>query len=143
MAKHRVSRTIVIAAPAPKIFDILADPRRHPEMDGSGSVQGAIEGPGRLGLGSRFGMDMRLGLPYRITNEVVEFEENRLIAWRHKGPHRWRWVLEPLDEHTTKVTETFDYSYAGSFVYQLLGYPARNARGIEETLPRLKKLLES
>ncbi|TDQ55028.1 SRPBCC family protein [Actinorugispora endophytica] len=143
MARNQISRSVVIAAPAARIFDILADPRRHPDMDGSGSVRGVVRGPDRLERGSEFGMDMKLlGLPYRITNRVVEYERNRLIAWRHGGPHRWRWHLEPVDEHTTRVTETFDYSRGGAVVYKLIGAPARNARGIEATLPRLKDLAE-
>lgn len=142
MAKHLVSRSIVIDAPADKIFDILAAPRRHSEFDGSGTVNGMVEGPLRLFRGARFGMDMTLGMPYRISNRVVEFEENRLIAWRHFGPHRWRWELRPQDDGTTEVTETFDYTRAPFGVYELLGFPARNARGIEETLPRLKSLAE-
>ncbi|MGI5120087.1 SRPBCC family protein [Marinactinospora thermotolerans] len=142
MARHQVSRSIVVDAPAEKIFDLLADPRQHPRFDGSGSVQGVVHGPQRLALDDTFGMEMRLGIPYRMTNRVVEFEEGRLIAWRHAGPHRWRWRLEPLEEGGTLVTETFDYSYAGAFVYQLIGAPARNARGIERTLPRLKRLVE-
>ena len=63
----------------------------------------------RLTLGATFGMKMKLGVPYPIENTVVEFEENRLIAWRHMGGHRWRYELEPVDDGT-KVTETFDWS---------------------------------
>ncbi|MDS1269894.1 SRPBCC family protein [Lipingzhangella sp. LS1_29] len=143
MAQRRVSRSVIIAAPADRIFDILATPDRHAELDGSGSVQGLMTGPPRLERGSRFGMRMRLGVPYRITNRVVEFEEGRRIAWRHFGLHRWRWTLEPLDDGTTRVTETFDYDNALAWFYVLSGWPARNARGIEDTLPRLKELAES
>jgi uncharacterized protein YndB with AHSA1/START domain len=93
----RVERTI--AAPAEVIFEILADPSQHSVIDGSGSVKGARgDAPARLALGTRFGMDMRIGLPYRMTNEVVEFEEGRLIGWRHVGGHVWRYRLEPADE---------------------------------------------
>ncbi|QBI52348.1 SRPBCC family protein [Streptomonospora litoralis] len=141
MAKHQVSRSVVIDAPAERIFDILRTPGRHHEFDGSGTVQRASGGDERLGPGSRFGMDMRMGLPYRIANRVVEYEEDRLLAWRHFGPHIWRWTLEPLEDGTTRVTETFDYR-RGAPAYILLGYPARNARGIEQTLPRLKRLAE-
>ncbi|PRY01639.1 SRPBCC family protein [Allonocardiopsis opalescens] len=145
MAKRKVSRSIVVAAPPKVVFDILADPRAHPEFDGSGSVRGLVSGPDRLEHGSRFGMEMRLGLPYRMTNSVVEFEEGRLIAWKHLGPHIWRWELEPIAGGRTRVIETFDYSPAGfgAFLYQLLGYPVRNAQGIEATLPRLRQLAES
>ena len=31
--------------------------------------------------GSTFGMSMKVGIPYSMTNTVVEFEENRRIAW--------------------------------------------------------------
>jgi hypothetical protein len=73
---------------------------------------------------------------------VVEFEENRLIAWRHFAGHRWRWELEPVDENTTRVTETFDYSTAAiGALYPLLGFPERNRKGIEETLRRLQEVV--
>ncbi|MFD0774966.1 SRPBCC family protein [Streptomonospora algeriensis] len=141
MAKNQVSRSVVIDAPAERIFRILSDARRHHEFDGSGTVRRATAGAESLGPGSRFAMDMRMGVPYRIANRVVEYEENRLIGWRHFGPHIWRWRLEPLDDGTTRVTETFDYTRL-PVAYILLGYPARNARGIEQTLPRLKRLAE-
>jgi uncharacterized protein YndB with AHSA1/START domain len=74
---------IVIKAPPSKIFDFLADPNAHSLFDGSSTVNKAISGPSRLSLGARFGMSMKIRVPYRITNEVVVFEENRKITWRH------------------------------------------------------------
>ena len=79
------------------IFDLLADPSQHPVIDGSGSVRSATEAPERLALGSKFSMSMKLGVPYKITNEVVEFEEPSLIAWQHMGKHVWRYRLRPVD----------------------------------------------
>lgn len=144
MAKYQVSRSITVAAPAERIFALLTDPRRHPEFDGSATVRKRRHGAERLVAGAEFGMDMRMfGVPYRMVNRVVEYEENRLVAWRHIGPHRWRWQVEPRKDGTTRVTETFDYSRAGTLLYQLLGHPARNARAIEATLPRLKALAEA
>ncbi|MBR8740552.1 SRPBCC family protein [Nocardiopsis sp. MG754419] len=143
MAEHMVARSIEVDAPVKRIFDLLADPVRHSELDGSGTVLGSVFGPQRLELGSEFGMDMRmLGLPYRMTNRVVEFEEGRLIAWKHVGSHRWRYVLEDLGSGRTRVTETFDYTWGQAYLYVLSGAPARNARGIEETLVRLKAVAE-
>lgn len=138
-----VARSVVVDAPAKRIFDLLADPARHTELDGSGTVRGAVFGPARLESGSEFGMDMRMmGLPYRMTNRVVEFEEDRLIAWKHVGSHRWRYELEEVDPGRTLVTETFDYTRGQTLFYVLSGAPARNARGIEETLVRLKRVAE-
>jgi uncharacterized protein YndB with AHSA1/START domain len=87
MSSRSVSRSAVVAATPEQVFDLLADPRQHPELDGSGSVRGALGGPARLGPGARFGMRMHLGVPYVIRNQVVEFEEGRRIAWRHFGRH--------------------------------------------------------
>jgi uncharacterized protein YndB with AHSA1/START domain len=138
----QVSITQVVHVPAARIFDALTDPSRHPLIDGSGSVRGAQGNAARLRLGDTFGMDMHLGLPYRITNRVVEYEEGTLIAWRHFAGHRWRWQLKPVDEQTTEVTETFDYSFGrGQFLYELLGFPERNRRGIQATLDRLETVL--
>lgn len=138
-----ISRSIVVKAPAEQVFEILTNPRRHPDFDGSGSVRGAVTGPERLSLGAKFGMDMRLFVPYRISSQVKEFDEGRRIAWAHIGGHRWRYELEPLPDGSTRVTETFDATTARSArALKLMDAYNRNARAIEETLPRLAALVE-
>ena len=138
-----ISRSIVVKAPAEQVFETLANPRRHPDFDGSGSVRGAVTGPERLSLGAKFGMDMRLFVPYRISSQVKEFDEGRRIAWAHIGGHRWRYELEPLPDGSTRVTETFDATTARSArALKLMDAYNRNARAIEETLPRLAALVE-
>ena len=144
MSARQVSRDIVVDAPPSAVFDVLADPREHGRFDGSGTVRSAVAGPDRLALGEKFGMSMRLGVPYTISNVVVEFDEGRRIAWRHFGHHRWRYELEPVGEGSTRVTETFDWSTSRApRLLELLGFPASNTRGIEATLPRLKAHVES
>ena len=122
------------------IFDLLADPRRHGEIDGSGSIQSAqLDAPERLSLDATFGMKMKIGLPYKITNTVVEFEENKTIAWRHFGGHIWRYILEPVDGGT-KVTEQFDWNKSKSpLILKLRKSPQDNAKSIEKTLENLVK----
>ena len=138
-----LSRSIVVQANAQKVFDLLADPGRHPDFDGSGTVKGRFRGAQRLAPGARFGMRMHFVVPYVIGNTVVEFEEGRRIAWRHVGHHVWRYELEPV-VGGTRVTETFDWSGALSpLALELARIPARNARSIEQTLPRLKALAEA
>lgn len=136
-----VSVERVIPAPPEKIFDVLADPSQHPVIDGSGTVKDTRgRQPARLSLGAKFGMSMRLGVPYAITNTVVEFEEGRRIAWRHIGGHRWRYELEPLDE-ATRVRETYDWSTAmvGTRLYIVMtGWPRRAQKAMTQTLERLE-----
>ncbi|MDA3629176.1 SRPBCC family protein [Saccharopolyspora oryzae] len=137
-----VSSSVVVNAPAEAVFAVLADPRKHAVIDGSGTVQGEMSGPERLVLGSKFGMRMRRGIGYRITNTVVEYEENRRIAWRHVLPGRWRYELEPAGESATKVTETYDYAAMLPKLIARTGLPKQNLRSIEATLQRLKSHLE-
>jgi uncharacterized protein YndB with AHSA1/START domain len=114
-----VSTERLIRTPASTIFDVIADPRRHPDFDGSGSVKKARpDSPTRLFLGAIFAMDMKRGLRYGMANTVTEFEEDRRIAWAPKPASGkgarffgriWRYELEPV-EGGTLVRETWDIS---------------------------------
>ena len=105
---HTTSATDVVDASPEEVFDFVRRPANHAIISGNGTVQGNLAGPERLGAGDRFGMSMKMGVPYRIRNTVVEFEQDRRIAWCHPGRHRWRWEVEPTDDGRTRVTETFD-----------------------------------
>lgn len=137
-----VERTI--PADAATIFDVLADPALHPVIDGSGSVRETHPAnPERLSRGAEFGMAMRIGAAYQITNKVVEFDEGRLIAWRHFGGHRWRYELTPVDGGTL-VREQWDTSRMNGparRLLQLLGFPRRNRKSMAATLVRLEQHL--
>jgi Polyketide cyclase / dehydrase and lipid transport len=141
MSAYLVSESRTIAADPQKLFDIVANPAMHPEIDGSGSVKAAHgDVPERLSKGATFGMDMKLGAPYKITNTVVEFEEGRLIAWRHFNGHIWRYIFEPV-EGGTKVTEQWDARRVWNRItLRLSGFPKRNRAGILGTLQRLDEL---
>jgi uncharacterized protein YndB with AHSA1/START domain len=141
-----VSCSRTIAASPETIFALLANPARHCEIDGSGTVIAArSNAPGRLSLGSTFGMSMKLGVPYKIENTVVAFVENETIAWKHFGGHVWRYELRPGDAPgTTDVTETFDWSTSkGPIFLELAGYPKRNAKAMEKTLDRMATLFQA
>ena len=134
-----ISDTLVVPAPPEVVWDILVRPARHAEIDGSGMVRGE-RGEARelTGVGDTFGMSMRAGVPYRITNTVEEFDPLRLIAWRHAGRHRWRYELEPV-EGGTRVTETFDWSRAlAAPIYPLLVRLMGHEEAIPRTLERLR-----
>jgi hypothetical protein len=140
----RVSRSVEVGAPASELFAIVADPRRHHELDGSGTVVDNIRAPAELTAGSQFSTKMRmLGVPYRITSTVTALTPDALIEWRHPLGHRWRWEFEQVAPHRTRVTETFDYHDAGTVknllkYYDVMGFVKANAKGIEATLLKLR-----
>jgi uncharacterized protein YndB with AHSA1/START domain len=143
-----VSEQVTVAAPPAVVFAILADPRQHSRIDGSGSVGSVIAGPERLtAKGQTFTVRMTLfGVPYVIRNRVVEFEADRRIAWRHFTANRWRYELSPTADGGTTVTETFDDSRADRItdaVVRWAKFPERNRQGIVDTLQRLKQAAES
>ena len=140
----------VIPAPASAIFDLLADPDRHHDIDGSGTVTGSKSGSSRLALGSRFGMSMKVGVPYSMVSTVIEFREDRRIAWQTRGPgpigrlvagRIWRYDLEPLDEGT-RVTETWDITHESPLTKPLVRRGGDDARkNMAATLARIEELL--
>ena len=140
------SARIVIQASPETIFNILANPHRHYEIDGSKTIKSNLSGPDRLSLGSKFGMSMHLGIHYRITNHVVEFEEGHVIAWRHIFRWRWRHELKDLGNGSTEVVETFDGSYA-PYISQIWlklrkAYPWTQMI-VAKSLVRLKQVAEN
>lgn len=145
MGEMTKSASTTIAAPASVVFDILADPSQHQRIDGSGSVRDAGDGPDRLTLGSEFGMSMKKGAGYQTKNKVVEFEQDRLIAWRHVGLHRWRYQLTPTADGGTDVTETWDLSaynpVARAALKALFGRGTQQA--LTQTMVKLKAAAEA
>ena len=144
----QVSGSITIQASPEVVFAILADPRQHSRIDGSGSVGNVLRAPERItAKGQTFTVRMKLfGVPYVIVNRIVEFEPDRLIAWRHFTANRWRYELAPTGDGGTAVTETFDMSRADGVtdaVVRWAKFPERNREGIAGTLERLKQAAEA
>jgi uncharacterized protein YndB with AHSA1/START domain len=125
-----VTVTRRIAAPASSIFALLVDPTRHPDLDGSEMLQGALTTAKVGAVGDEFRMAMwnpDMG-DYEMTSRVVAFEPDRCIHWAPrmtasarpeilagsiKDPgYQWGWDLRPVDEGVTEVTESFECSRA-------------------------------
>ena len=138
-----VSVERVIHAPPSKIFDILANPYRHHEIDGSGTVVEPKAGtPERLFLGATFAMNMKVKASYPTTNHIVEFEENHVIAWHHVAQFVWRYQLDEVADGTL-VRESFDYRKPWGLLILPLGWPAKNKTSMEQTLSRLAEIVEA
>ena len=116
-----------IAAPAAIIFEILVNPQRHVDFDGSGMLRGAVLDRPISGVGDTFIMKMhRLGDDYLMINHVVEFQPDQRIFWEPApgdpsraedhdpskvgipAGYRWGYILIPDGDHAAVVTEVFD-----------------------------------
>jgi uncharacterized protein YndB with AHSA1/START domain len=142
-----VSVDRVINAPSASLFAVVADASRHPEIDGSGQLVKAKDSEThQLSLGSTFGMSMKMGVPYAVSNTVVEFEQDRRIAWQTVlsgrfghfiGGRIWRYEFEPV-EGGTKVTESWDISQdKQAFLLKNPKVGQHTATGMSKSLDRL------
>jgi hypothetical protein len=124
-----VSRRICV--PAHDIFQVLANPVRHLEFDGSEMLRGAVSTAVISGVGDVFVMKMyysEIG-DYEMNNHVVEYEQDRRIGWEPEAGrghpdaapdssaparwgHRWIYQLTPDGPDATIVTEIYDCSAA-------------------------------
>jgi uncharacterized protein YndB with AHSA1/START domain len=109
-----VTASVVVAAPAEILFELVADPALQPTWDGNDNLGRAEPGQRVHAVGDVFTMTLTKGSVRE--NHVVEFEEGRLLAWRPsevgKAPpgHLWRWELEPRGDGLTLVTHTYDWT---------------------------------
>lgn len=122
-----------VRSPPERIFDMIADPQRQPEWDGNENLATAEAGQRVRSVGDVFRMTLTRGSIRE--NHVVEFEEGRLVAWKPAEPgqppvgHLWRWEVSPLDDGTTIVEHTYDWTE--------LTDPARLERARATTSERL------
>jgi hypothetical protein len=149
----RVSRRI--GAPAGMIFRVLADPRRHTELDGSGMLRGAVTITPISGVGDVFIMKMyfsELG-DYEMNNHVVEYEPDRRIGWEpeagrghpdgaaaaseRRWGQRWSYELVPDGPGATIVTEIYDCSRVPADARLDMDDGEVWAEGMARTLERL------
>lgn len=159
--EHVIAYTITVEAPAGELWAIAANPHRHHELDGSGTVRSSAIGPRELRTGDRFRVDMKkYGLPYALTVRVTESRPPQgaeagprpgVVEWRQPTGHRWRWEFTPVTDEggaatgedragRTEVVESYDASGQNPLVRRALGaakVPADNARGIRASLQKL------
>jgi hypothetical protein len=93
-----------------------------------------------------------MGVPYTVTNTVIEFEQDRRIAWqtvlagplgRFLGGRIWRYELEPVDG-ATKVTESWDLSQdKQAFFLKNPKVGQATATSMSKSLDRLAEITES
>ena len=150
----RVNSTVIIRAPRDLVWDGITDPAGYLdfmsgitrwELQGDGDV---VENPGRLELGSRIRMLIRVGAAeVGGLIEVVECKERSDMAWSSVTgiDQRGRWRLRDAGDGMTRVELRYSYGVAGAGIAGLLaervGAPILRRR-LRESLLGLKRSVE-
>jgi uncharacterized protein YndB with AHSA1/START domain len=108
----------IVRAPVERVFALLADPDRHPDLDGSGTLRASRTHTVLTEVGDVFIMDLHaneLG-EHQSQSVVTTYVRDRAIGWSC-GPvdhdpfgHSFTFTLEPDGDDQTLVTLTYDWS---------------------------------
>lgn len=130
-----------VAQPPSELWSLAANPHRHHELDGSGTLSTKVTGPAQLAQGDVFNVWMRrFGLPYTIPMRVLTAVPAQEVSWQHPTKHIWRWTFSPTDDGGSWVTETFDYTQVSPLLlrgWNLLQTFVANARDMRASLQSL------
>ena len=94
-------------------------------------------------------MSMKIGVPYAMVSTVIEFEENRRIAWQTRGPTAigrlvagriWRYEIEPVDGGSL-VRESWDITQESAVTKPFARMGAEQTRkNMVATLERIEEI---
>ena len=154
MSEHTsVTVERVIDAPADQVFDVLSNPRRHPELDGSGFVRSVDHADRIQEVGDVFTMNMEgahMGGEYKTDNHVTGYAKDKLLAWQTAPagtePPGWEWVweLEAQGPDKTLVRHTYDWSkVTDKDLLKKVSFPLVTEDQLEDTLGRLAAAVSS
>lgn len=144
-AKITVQRTI--DASTAEVFDVLSNPERHPELDGSGFVRSVDQADRITATGQSFRMNMagdHMGGDYQTDNVVTGYDPHRLVSWTTapagQEPPGWEWVweLEAQGPDSTDVRLTYDWSkVTDQALLAKISFPLVPAEALEGSLAKL------
>ena len=155
MDQENVSATLTVAAPATRVFAVLADPPTHAAIDGTGWVQEVVDRALLVEVGQIFRMDMyHAGHPngdYQVVNQVQVLDPHRAIGWltgQEQGDGQlefggwiWRYDLAPLGPSETEVTLTYDWSAVPQFIRERgIQFPPFGPEHLTNSLRHLAEL---
>jgi hypothetical protein len=154
MSNENVTVSATVKASAETVFAVLADPRTHAAIDGTGWVREPFDGDHLTEVGQVFQVAMyHEGHPnkdYEIANTVRVIDPPRTICWEpgtyeedgtlSHGGWTWRYDLAPTDESTTEVTLTYDWSQASAQAREFIQFPPFAVEHLHNSLAHLADL---
>ena len=155
MEREQVTVSTSIDATPEAVFDVLADPTTHAEVDGTGWVRGDLQPERITAVGQVFRMAMyhpnHPDGDYEIANLVEVFDEPRAIGWKPGtedeagalsfGGWTWRYDLDPAGPSRTTVTVTYDWTDVGTEVREYLTFPVVPVDHLQRSLEHLAELV--
>ncbi|CAN5504667.1 SRPBCC family protein [soil metagenome] len=136
-----------IPSSAKEIFDVLSNPHRHTELDGSGFIQGLEKGDRLEKVGQKFTVNMNgphMGGDYKTDNFVSAFDPDKMIGWKTapagSEPPGWEWLWELRSEGSgsTLVSLTYDWSkVTDPDLLSKISFPLVSEHELETSLGKL------
>lgn len=137
----------VIDASAQDLFDVLSNPARHTELDGSGFVRSDEKSDRITATGQVFRMNMsgpHMGGDYQTDNTVTGYDKNHLLAWAtapaDTDPPGWEWVWELTAQGSEATEARLTYSWGDVTDRDLLAtlhFPLVSQAQLEDSLGNL------
>ncbi len=143
----KVERTVEVAAPAERLYDVVMDPSRledwvtiHDHLVG--------EAPKRLRKGSKLTQCLKLaGRPFKVRWTVAENEPCERVVWEGRGPvgsHAKVVYAFAANGEGTRFSYSNEYDLPGGPLGRLAGRTVARAtaKEVDGSLQRLKSLVE-
>ena len=140
-----IEKSIIINAPAEKLFEYIDDPLNDPEwMIGMMDV---YEVEGLPGVGRHFHWTFKmLGIPLKGQSTTIEHVPNRRTVTESQGGVSSTWAadVEPKDDGT-KLTMKVDNSIQNPVLGKLAEHliSKQNERNLENSMENIKHMLEA
>ncbi len=143
----KVERTVIVDAPAQKLYDVVMDPSRLSEWV---TIHHHLEDAprGMLKQGSKLTQCLKLaGRQFKVRWTVVENEVCERVVWEGRGPvgshARVEYDFTPQGE-TTVFSYTNEYDLPGGVLGRVAGGAVARVAGkeVDGSLAKLKRMVE-
>ncbi|MET4079891.1 hypothetical protein ABIB53_003084 [Janibacter sp. UYMM211] len=153
MSDQKITVQRTVDASAKDLFEVLTNPKRHTELDGSGFVRSDERSNRIQGVGDVFTMNMEgdhMGGEYQTDNHVTAYAENTMVGWQTApagtDPKGWEWLweLDAQGPDSTLVSLTYDWSkVTDKELLQQVSFPLVSKGQLEDSLGNLAAAVSS
>ena len=151
--------SIDISAPPHRVWDLVADIRRHPEFAGPKSITKVVDFDGPVAVGNRWVAHEKFGpQKFDAPSEITAVDEGTRLEWVSYPPMKdgnrgkggtvvWGYELGPSGdgtrlEHHMTVLEPRKGAVALKAMYMVFRLPAKQLAGGRTTLENIKRAAE-